>query len=446
MRFTPYLILSLASLSSVLVAGEAPTEPIIGDAILQAWTSPECPAQLRKEKRSGWAYVEFVVDAAGKVTDARCLDSSDPLFAEPAIVCVRTWSFTPAEDVGGKIPSAMRIRVIFDPARKNDRPFNDLPLPVEKTPAVSTYAPTAAYPSELESSRMNGGVVVRYTITAEGTVADLKVLQTSDVAFVRPTLDAVARWRFTPVKQGPIAIPSMMTSVVRLDSLGAENRADILRANHISAAEGKSIDTLPGWPEPLTLWEPAVPRTLLLADTTGETVVEFTINESGKTQDITTVSTSAPELGEAVQSAIESWLFEPALQEGAAVPVRMRYTYRIEPATEGPEARLLALLKTPDGIANAKGLDQKIRPIWRSQPIYPTTLRSNNPTGSAEVEIIIDREGRVRLPQVIAASHPAFGWAAATAVQQWLFTPPTRGGQPVDVRIRVPFTFTPPAH
>jgi TonB family protein len=37
--------------------------------------------------------------------------------------------------------------------------------------------------------------------------------------------------------------------------------------------------------------------------------------------------------------------------------------------------------------------------------------------------------------------HEAFGWAAATAVERWVFDPPKRGGQPVDVRVTIPFQF-----
>ena len=71
-------------------------------------------------------------------------------------------------------------------------------------------------------------------------------------------------------------------------------------------------------------------------------------------------------------------------------------------------------------------------------------LRAEGPTGSAEIEFIIDREGRARLPRIVSASREEFGWAAATAIAQWVFDPPKKNGQPVDTRVRIPVSFTPP--
>jgi hypothetical protein len=47
----------------------------------------------------------------------------------------------------------------------------------------------------------------------------------------------------------------------------------------------------------------------------------------------------------------------------------------------------------------------------------------------------------VHLPRIVSASAPPFGWAAVTAAAQWEFSPPRKGGQPVDARMRVPVDF-----
>jgi len=41
----------------------------------------------------------------------------------------------------------------------------------------------------------------------------------------------------------------------------------------------------------------------------------------------------------------------------------------------------------------------------------------------------------------LEATQAEFGWAAATALNQWVFNPLTRGGKPADVRVQVPFDF-----
>ena len=92
----------------------------------------------------------------------------------------------------------------------------------------------------------------------------------------------------------------------------------------------------------------------------------------------------------------------------------------------------------------AAGLDQKLKPLWRGFPFYPANLTDPKPTGEALIEFIIDRDGRVRLPHIKSATQEEFGWAAATAISQWVFAPPRRKGEPVDVRVSIPIEFSPP--
>jgi hypothetical protein len=50
------------------------------------------------------------------------------------------------------------------------------------------------------------------------------------------------------------------------------------------------------------------------------------------------------------------------------------------------------------------------------------------------------------LPRIVTATQPEFGWSAATAITQWVFKAPHRGGEPVDVKVRIPFRFVAPPH
>jgi TonB family protein len=61
--------------------------------------------------------------------------------------------------------------------------------------------------------------------------------------------------------------------------------------------------------------------------------------------------------------------------------------------------------------------------------------------GVAVVEFVIDRDGRVRLPRIVSATRPSLGWSAATALSQWVFTTPMRGGKPTEVKVQIPIEF-----
>ena len=71
--------------------------------------------------------------------------------------------------------------------------------------------------------------------------------------------------------------------------------------------------------------------------------------------------------------------------------------------------------------------------IRRVEPVYPPLPLRNRMGGVVVLQCIIDKSGRVRDVRVDRSSFAAFEQPAIDAVQQWLFTPGTLNGQPVDV-------------
>jgi len=60
------------------------------------------------------------------------------------------------------------------------------------------------YPPIARTARMEGTVVVDAVIRKDGTVSDVKVLQSTSAMFDQACVDAVRRWRFTPGAQDVI--------------------------------------------------------------------------------------------------------------------------------------------------------------------------------------------------------------------------------------------------
>jgi TonB family protein len=113
--------------------------------------------------------------------------------------------------------------------------------------------------------------------------------------------------------------------------------------------------------------------------------------------------------------------------------------------TKGSVSRLLEKVREKgEGITGATGLDRPLKPIWQAKPTYPSKMLPEKISGQAAVECIIDRDGRARLPRVKSATREEFGWAAATAISQWVFERPLRKGEPVDVTVTIPVNFNPP--
>jgi TonB family protein len=223
---------------------------------------------------------------------------------------------------------------------------------------------------------------------------------------------------------------------VSFQSFGAKP-ADVLAANHLEIVGDASGTQLP-----VMLNQPVYPRDQLLAGTGATVAAEFTVNTDGIVEDIVILEAKGTDFEATLRAAIESWVFQPERGEKASA-IRFRVTHEFSP--DAAEARLASLLQ-PDGggIKGPAGLDQKLKPLWRGFPVYPQQLLAEHPSGRALIEFVIDRDGRARMPRVVETTAPEFGWAGAAAIAQWVFERPLRGGQPVDVTVRVPVEFQPP--
>jgi TonB family protein len=55
------------------------------------------------------------------------------------------------------------------------------------------------YPSVMQSARIPGVVVLDAVIHSDGTIGDITVLRSTNDAFARAAIDAVKKWRYTPL-------------------------------------------------------------------------------------------------------------------------------------------------------------------------------------------------------------------------------------------------------
>ena len=103
----------------------------------------------------------------------------------------------------------------------------------------------------------------------------------------------------------------------------------------------------------------------------------------------------------------------------------------------------LSRKKSPEKILRAKKLDAVPKPLATRQAPFPVMARVENITeGEAIVEFLIGTEGKVRLPRIVSATHPSFGYVAAQTVANWRFEPPKAQGKPAVTRVRLPAGFS----
>lgn len=431
--------------------GAQPAGPVqadFGDAILREWVQPEYPEAAQKAKLEGEVEVEFAVEPDGHVSRASVKRSSNELFSEPALKAVQRWTFEPALEEGKPAASGLGVTVPFRLAQLRQKQMPGaspgaefMPTPLKLTEVKVKFAPDPEYPAELLDKKLPGEVGLEFTVDTEGKAQTPKVLWASNAAFVEAALRSVEKTQFEPAHQGPVAKTGRMQYPAEFESPGAK-RAEILEANQITIVTTPVPEVRP---TPIVLIEPVYPNGRLLAGERGSAAVEFSLAEDGHVGDVTIASATAPEYGAALSAAVEAWMFKPAVSGGAGQPVMLRVAHDFIPPDSGAVARLAADLRPGGaGVGGPGGLDRKLKPLWRGFPVYPQALRTERLTGEATIEFVIDRDGRARLPRIVSASRDEFGWAAATAISQWVFERPMRSGAPVDVRVSIPVNFPPP--
>lgn len=453
------LALGLLATGGIRLAGAGPatTAPITADgpALLRVWAPPVFPPELLKKKTEARVTVRVIVDATGKVTAARVPEPGDARLDDAALAAVKLWVFAPAVVDDRPAASCLDIPVEFSSAkaRKNTKPgllppANLLPRPAPRTEAEPLSDAPGDYPAILLERKLPGIVRFACMVSPEGRAEKVRIKGASHVDFVLPGMEALKKWTFKPAMEGDLAVPTELEGQVTFEDLFAK-RADLLVANGLTTPDG----TAPEYePKLVSMPDPVWPLDALLAGEDGSATVEFTVNVQGLVTNVTVREASQPAFGEALRAATETWQFEPAIKDGMAIDVvlvkKMTFTAvpKDVPADADAPAQLVAKLRSGAHLDSARGLDAPLTPIYRVAPLYPQSLESGDRTaGEAVIELVIDREGRARLPKVISATKAAFGWAAATAAAQWVFKPCTRAGQPAEVKVRVPFGFDPPA-
>lgn len=420
------------------------------------WEHPQYPPEPGATWVQQVVRVAFDVDAEGGVRDVRALNANDK-YGEAAVAAVSRWKFQPALVDGKPALVSKEVRVVFTPKgtpKKTARDEYASPFMIENPPVTPPGEPPntdARYPPSLLFRRLSGEVELLMSVNQEGRMDGVKILRATHPDFLSAALETVAAWEMTPAHQGKElqrGEKGVVLKFMPVDEEGRPRRDEWLERNGIGFRDEPVEGTTARFdhiPVATAMVDPVYPRDLLRAGTRGAARVDFSVDLAGRVVVMRVAEATAPEFGESLAAAIAAWQFEPLERDGRVDGAQLSITWRFkEPAPDSAEKRLLDNLGTDRAPVGAQQLDRPLFPLYRVMPVYPLALREAREAGDAQIEMIIDRDGRVRSPHVRKASHPEFGWAAATAVSQWLFETPRKGGEPVDVRVLIPIEFKPP--
>jgi TonB family protein len=421
---------------------------------LKKWVQPTYPNELKKGKITGRVLVHFTVNENGKVSDARVHESTDPRFEAAALAAVEEWEFFPAIDSGKNIACSMQAPVVFtlpEPAKMLVPPPAQIPKPRPKVPAKEIATPSPQYPEDFLDRLIEGRVDFEFTIGRQGQVKFTKLLSCTHPRFLPPMLAAIENWKFEPARQGDLPFEQTRRAAHGFTvTLADPSHA---APAHKLAANGFQLRVEPGrdaasycnaLPEILHAIEPVYPYALALANEEGEAELSFVVSATGSVESIQIVRATHPDCGLSAKAALAWCRFEPGWHGGEKTAVPMTYLCKFSPTppvvlpNEHPQHRLLRQLRSGEKFATAKGLDTPLKPVLTVKPHGPSANHDASTEVQVRVDCIVYRDGMIQLPQYKDAPTPEAGWAAVTALSQWVFERPKKHGQSVDVRVAIP--------
>ena len=308
------------------------------------------------------------------------------------------------------------------------------------------------YPKVLRDAGIKGEVVVEVDVDRFGIVTSPRVVRSDRAELDMLAIESVLGWQFDPAVVNNQVVSSTTQVTVKFDPAASEDNHKKRRAK----TRGKPDKSLPAqyqYDEEPTLVrsvKPVYPFHFLTRSKTGRATVTFIVDPHGNARDAQVKTASEPEFGAATAAMVEAMKFEPATKAGKPCFALLTYEQVFNqigansPVDQATKDLLDALESGSPKIHTPGEVDAMPKPTFRVAPEIPEALRKGGAPAMAEVEVIIDQTGRARLPQIISATDDAFGWAAATAVSRWMFQPALKDGEPVYLRVRVPFKFTPP--
>jgi TonB family protein len=383
--------------------------------------------------------MKLSLDAAGAVIDAVPQMTVKPNVQASLVSAVKSWRFAPARRQGQPVAAELVVPVVcLPPPTADDGDFVG-PKLVERTPPRFPYA--------MRRYAMEGMVTVEFDVDSNGKVVNPFVQSSNSPAFEEPALEAVRKWRFEPaLRNGKPTQARMRVPVVFQFNGPATSGAFAItaRGDQAKLPPELQFDTPPKIRNVLI---PVYPYVQRRDGKSGKATVTMLIGRDGKVKEVQVNSADQPEFGAALTAAVEGFVFDPALKNGKPVLNLLSFQQTFDSTElwdDAADALLRLEKKHPERIVGLSKLDQPLKPISRRPPTPPVAGGLAGQPGEAVIEFLVDEDGRARLPRIISATAPGFGFAAIQAINTWRFEPPVSGGKPVVARIQIPVKFAEP--
>ncbi len=201
------------------------------------------------------------------------------------------------------------------------------------------------------------------------------------------------------------------------------------RSDDAPAVSGPSDSDEIVLPSPLKEISPVYPSVLAANYIRGEVLVEMDINAKGRVEKARVIQSNNPAFDSPSIKAALASTYKPATRKGVPIPITIKQpiVFTIEGAIDGGSE--MFRVKQPKQSKKTGATAPK--PTAVVLAVYPHESLLKKQSGKADVQLLLDKKGRVVNVRVVEASSPEFGFAAMAAAEQFSFTPAVIAELPV---------------
>lgn len=170
----------------------------------------------------------------------------------------------------------------------------------------------------------------------------------------------------------------------------------------------------------------------------GVVIIQVVIDRQGNVRSPEVLKGLPFGLAEQAVDAVSQWKFEPATLDGKPVEVTYNLTvnFRLDKAV-APEPKA----QRDSEPFYVMGDVVAPRRLTSVAPDYTAEAKKGRIQGVVIMQVIIDRDGRVKNPNVLKRLPMGLDQKAVDAVKQWTFEPATLNGEPIEVYYNLTINF-----
>jgi TonB family protein len=295
--------------------------------------APVYPEDAKAAHIQGIVVLKAIISKAGTVENLTAISGPPQLIAS-AIDAVKQWRYKPYLLNGEPVEVQTTINVNYtfgpDPSPSATAQLKPAPNSPESDPGESGVrrVPSSKlegnliskvnpiYPAEAKAAGVQGPVILRATISKQGTIAGLQLIS-GPAELTSSAWDAVKQWTYKPylLNGEPIEVQTTITVNFTLGESddSAQSRPQVATNHPAKMADGATA--------PVVIYQvpPEYTREARKAKTSGVVLVNLKVDQQGRPQDVHVVRGIGNGLDKRAVEAVKRYRFKPAMKDDKPV-------------------------------------------------------------------------------------------------------------------------------